>query len=279
VAQAPLVEPSIFAEILERLAPVAHDVVLIGGQAVSFWTTRYMDRVPELQRDAPYWTKDLDFCGTAAQARECARLIGGHCREYTVADRSPCTAIIQLGELQIDFLKVPYGVRDAEQVHAHSVPYQYGRVMHPMHMLQSRTANVAELPSHQTERHRKQLRAAVLCVREVLLDTLAQSASEPSAIRSALRMSESIFDLAAAPAGVCAYVEQGLDVLDAVVLDPRLPKAFREVRYPQAKAQVDAKRLQLQRSIEEVAAQPAPDQSVTQAPGQRPERKSRGRTR
>lgn len=230
-----------------------------------------MDRVPELRRDAPYWTKDLDFCGTAGEARECARVLGGKLREFNVADRTSCVAVVDLGDLQIDFLRAPYGLPNVEDLRARSVSYEFGRVMHPIHMLESRTANVADLPTHQTERHRKQLRGAILCVRELLLDTLDQSATVPRAVRTALQMSEHVFNLASAAAGVRAYVEHGLDVLDAVVLDPRLPEAFRERRFPQAKAQVEARRLEFRRAAEEVASrksaqqQPARQQEQSEA--------------
>jgi hypothetical protein len=280
VGQAPLaVEPSRFAEILERLKPVAQELVLVGGQAVHVWAGRYRDRVPELDREWPYTTKDLDFCGTAAQARECARILGGSLREFHVADRTSCIAVVKVGDLQIDFLRAPYGLPDVEQLRARSVPYEYGRVMHPMHMLESRTANVADLPTHQTERHLKQLRGAILCVRQMLLETLDQSATDPRAVRGALQISERVFSLAGSYVGLRAQVERGLDVLDAIVVDPRLPQAFREHRYPQAKAQVDAKRLQLRRSIEKASAHAQLDEPAVQEGSQAPERKNRGRHR
>lgn len=108
MGRAPLVAPSRVSEILERLEPVAQELVLVSGQAVHFWTSRYKERVPELRRDWPYTTKDVDFCGTVAQARACARVLVGELRELTVADRTPCIAIIDLGDMQIDFLRVPY---------------------------------------------------------------------------------------------------------------------------------------------------------------------------
>lgn len=259
---------------LERLAPVAQNIVLIGGQAVLFWTSRYLDRVEELRQNAPYSTKDLDFCGTAADAQACAERLGARCREYAPKDRSPCSAIVQLGDLQIDFLRVPYGISSAQQLFDRSVRYAYGRVMHPMHLLESRVANVAGLPDHQTERGEKQLRGAILCMRELLIDTLDQSAHEPRAIRSALQLMERIFKLAESVSGIAVCVRHKLDVLDAVVLDQRLPRAFLDQRLPQAQAKVLALRTQHERSLEPKPSSPAlPSSDDVHA------RKPRGRTR
>ena len=248
-----MVESARVDGVLERLAPLAHEFVLIGSQAVQYWTKHYMARVPELQQNAPYSTKDVDFCGTAAQARECARLLGGTCQEFTPDDRSPCSAIIDLGDLQIDFLRVPFGIKDAQQLRTQSVVYAYGRVMHPMHMLESRAANVAELPNYQSERSLKQLRAAILCMRELIVDTLERSANDPRAVRSALGMSERVFKLAESDVGVKAHLVHEHDVLDALVLDSRMPEAFLSYRVPQARARVESKRLDLQRGMEKAA--------------------------
>jgi hypothetical protein len=223
---------------------------LIGGQAVHFWTSRYLDRVVELRDNAPYTTKDLDFCGTADDARACAKQLGARCREFTLKDRSPCSAIVELGDLQIDFLRVPYGIADAQQLYDRSVRYAYGRVMHPMHVLESRVANVAGLPDHQTERGKKQLRGAILCMRELLFDTLDRAAVEPRAVRSALQLSERIFKLAESMSGIAVYVQHKLDVLDGVVIDERLPRAFLDQRLPQAQAKVLALRTQHERTLE-----------------------------
>jgi uncharacterized protein (UPF0147 family) len=230
--------------------------VLIGGQAVQYWTKRYKERVPEIRENSPYATKDLDFCGTAAQARECARLLGGApCKEFTPDHRSPCAAIIELDDLQIDFLRVPYGIPDANALRAQSLSYEFGRVMHPMHMLESRVANVAELPQqYQNERGLQQLRGAILCMHELLEDTLNERERDPRAARVALKLSERVFHLAQSDAGVRVHVANGVELLDAVVVDERLPEAFRTHRLPQATAQVEAKRLQMRRSFNDEAS-------------------------
>jgi hypothetical protein len=51
--------------------------VLVGGQALNFWAERYLPRVPELGRGAPYTSKDIDFCGNRHAVLECAQRLGG----------------------------------------------------------------------------------------------------------------------------------------------------------------------------------------------------------
>lgn len=73
-------------------------------------------------------------------------------------------------------------------------------------------------------------------------------------------MSEQIITLASTEPGLRANVEHGFDVLDALVLGAPMPQAFAKKRVPQARAQVEAKRLQWQRRSR------SPEQAAT-APG------------
>ena len=59
------------APLLAKLSDVA--IVLVGGQAVGFWVELYAHRVPELLRDAPYTSKDIDFCGDRRAVLDCVR--------------------------------------------------------------------------------------------------------------------------------------------------------------------------------------------------------------
>ena len=46
--------------ILSRLERIADSVVLVGGQAVNFWAEIYAPRVPAIDREAPFTSKDID---------------------------------------------------------------------------------------------------------------------------------------------------------------------------------------------------------------------------
>ena len=49
--------------ILAKVGDLGRDLVLVGGQAVNFWAHVYEHRVPTVARDAPFTSKDIDFCG------------------------------------------------------------------------------------------------------------------------------------------------------------------------------------------------------------------------
>jgi hypothetical protein len=52
-------------------------LVLVGGQAVNFWAEVYAPRVSEIAANAPYTSKDIDFCGDRSAVTDCANRIGG----------------------------------------------------------------------------------------------------------------------------------------------------------------------------------------------------------
>jgi hypothetical protein len=119
--------------LLERLHPMVDDVVLIGGQALSFWAERYRT-VPELASAAPFTSKDIDFCGQSADVERCAELLGASHELYGPRNRSVCTGIVTTTDgVQLDFVHTPRGVRSSE-VQRRAIPLEQIRVMHPIHV-------------------------------------------------------------------------------------------------------------------------------------------------
>jgi hypothetical protein len=49
------------------------DVILVGGQAINVWATRYLARAAELESEGPFTSKDVDLWGDGKAVRECAR--------------------------------------------------------------------------------------------------------------------------------------------------------------------------------------------------------------
>jgi hypothetical protein len=131
--------------VLEQLGPLGQELVLVGGQAVNFWAESYVARSPELQREAPFTSKDIDFCGSVSQAEECARRLRGSCRVFGVDQLTRRQAVVHYvdaakRERDVDFLRSPFGV-DGNEVRALSIVVQVGasaphpvlcRVMHPL---------------------------------------------------------------------------------------------------------------------------------------------------
>lgn len=240
--------------LLGTLGELGERVVLIGGQAISFWADHYvrLGRAPEISTDAPLTSKDIDFCGPRDVVPLFARrLRGGRARLATLDDATPNVGVIRYlddagYERVIDFLGAPFGMT-AAGVQRDAVPValrtregvatgHHVLVMHPLACLESRVHNVVGLAhAYDTPHGRRQLRAAVVCAREALKDVIATPAAERfDPVRTALDLNERLFHLCHANAhGRVVLQRTGIDPFDAVLVDPRLGEKFFERRLPQ----------------------------------------------
>jgi hypothetical protein len=239
VAQdAPLLDPKAVRVLLAMLRPVASEIVLIGGQALSFWAERYQD-TPELSQFAPYASKDIDFFGRAEHVVECARLLGGVYRLYGPAERTVCTGVVTTADgVEIDFVHTPRGV-PVRSLKERSVSFPELRVMHPIHVMASRVANVVQIPRADVH-SLKQLRASVFIVREFIRrDVLARGEAV-----AARRLNEQAYDVTISEDGLVAWSQHGIDTFESLATDPELGARFLEVRYPQLRERLAVKRAQ-----------------------------------
>ncbi len=249
--------PLAFADvkpILRRLERIAGSVVLVGGQAVNVWAEIYAPRVPAIDREAPFTSKDIDFCGDVRAVRICADRLGGTSRTASMDDHTPNTGVVtfidDLGVRRtIDFLDAPLGLR-AEEVRRLAIPAEIldaaGKpagppflIMHPVQVMESRVHNAMTLPGYDSPAALKQLRLSVICAREFIRDMVASDR-----IRVALTLNERILTFCLKDRdGRLVDARHGVDPFDAVVGDDqRLPARFRETRYPQMQRELAARR-------------------------------------
>jgi len=249
--------PLAFADvkaILTKLERIADSVVLVGGQAVNFWAEFYAARVPAIEREAPFTSKDIDFCGDVRAVRVCAERLGGTSRIATMDDHTPNTGVVTFldgdgVERTIDFLDAPLGLR-AKEVHRLAIPAEIldstgkptgppFRIMHPVQVMESRVHNVMKLPGYDSPAALKQLRLSVICAREFIRDMVASDR-----VRVALTLNERIFTFCLKDRdGRVVDAKHGLDPFAAVAADDdRLPARFRETRYPQMQRELAARR-------------------------------------
>jgi hypothetical protein len=201
-------------------------------------------------------TKDIDSCGDRTAVRLCAERIGGQSKLAGMDDHTPNTGIVTFIdehgiERVIDFIDQPYGLR-ADDVRKTALPIDVldkggnptgisFNVMHPVWCMMSRVHNTMELPGYGTPHARKQLKASVLCAREFLLDLL-----ESEEYRAVIKLNERIFKFCHDNnSGLRVKSDHGIDPFDAVVVDDRLPAAFRQRRYPQMVSWLREKRRRL----------------------------------
>lgn len=247
MADAPPLTYQDTVRILARMQGLAHPIVLVGGQAVNFWANYYANRVPELRAEAPYTSKDIDFQGSHAAVEECAQRLGGTAHLATLDDPgTPNTGVVRFVDdddhlRSIDFLLMPAGLEEREVVETSFPATVVGdaasptfRVLHPILTLRSRVHNVAYLQGYQTPLALIQLRAAILCAREYVSETL-----DDDAPKIALRAIERIYKTARYRGGAKTFARHGSDPFDAIPTDPRLPAKFLTERYPRMRADVN----------------------------------------
>jgi hypothetical protein len=222
-------------EVLARLGALADEIVLIGGQALNFWAEHYKDRPALRALQGGIASKDIDFCGTQQHVQRCALALEGRAQYQTVDARSRCVGIVhyvdaQRDERAIDILSTPYGLQ-GERLWEHSVPATLTardgrsarvRVMHRLHCLISRAANVADLPAYQSERGVRQLLAAIVCMHIYLEDQL-----DRGEVKAATRQSEALFTFCLKSSYAHTLrTRDGIEAFDAMVGDhERLPES------------------------------------------------------
>ena len=234
--------------LLRRLEGV--QLVVIGGQAVNFWASRYVDRAAELRDHAPFTSKDVDFCGTRVSVEESAQRLGGEALLPEPFDATPNAGIVIYRDdggtkRTLDVVFSPLGLA-WDDVWKHSlqvqVPDDVGhvafRVLHPYWTMVSRVCNVRVLPP--TPRGVRQLHASVICLREFLRELLDQgdeasdhAGNDAAFVRAVLKLNKRIFRFATHHRhGRDIYADAGVEPFDAVITDPRLPSAHNEENYP-----------------------------------------------
>jgi hypothetical protein len=220
--------------------------ILVGGQAVSFWAVYY-----GLKSDLPILTNDIDYLGTAADARRAsAALPFRHkLRMATLSDATPNTALLSVDldgydePVLIDYLAQVVGL-ETRQIQRSSVLVEFEgarlQVIHPVLLLQSKIANLYHLGRKRTPEGREQARLAIEIVASFLGDAITAS----DGVRETLKAVETVGKFSATAPAIEARVQWDLDCLSAIparIFEARmLPLDFYEKRWPQIRKKVDA---------------------------------------
>lgn len=243
--------------ILRQLEPLMAErrVILVGGQAVSFWMRMLQPYSDELAAVEPLTSKDIDFEGGTQAVRRAGELLSGRVKIAAIDDNTPNTGLVLFTDSdgvqrEIDFIDAPLGlkhrdVRDTavqltlpDESGNHTIPLW---VMHPERCMESRVVNAIDLRKTQPLALR-QLEVSITCARlwsQLILDHHDQAPLEER-VRAVLRINERIFRR-------CLHdkrfrdvaLDLGINPFGAVLVDdPRLPDRLRERRYPQMQRQL-----------------------------------------
>jgi hypothetical protein len=191
------------AELVQRVLECAPpEVMLIGGQALAFWMGVYNIQAPSSR--GPAISRDVDFfTSNAANAdplMQFARAIRGRAEVHDIRSLSALIgsafAPAEGGRVyNVDLLHSVVGIR-RDQLEANAVVMQLPnsdkalRVMHPLDVLQSRSANLHELADKQDEVGQLQLRLAIEVARAYLEGEIDAIAND-----NAKERERAIFDL------------------------------------------------------------------------------------
>lgn len=203
----------------------------------------------------PYTSKDIDYFGYREAAEKLASALNGKVLIPDADDHSPQTAIVMAvvegQEIEIDFLWHVKGVEE-ESLKKQAVEIRmtvrmgerYGELivplMHPMHCLQSRLANVVELGRTQ-DLAKRQLEASPIVLREFLQEQLEKGKS-----KHVTGVLKALFDyLSSNMVGRKAHLVMKNDpaaILDVFQDDQRLDPRWREQSLASMRAKLAARR-------------------------------------
>ncbi len=144
---------------LASVLSLEDNAFIVGGQALNLWAERYSPGRPELISFGPFTSKDLDYFGHRVAAEKLAAALGGQVHIPGPDDHTPNSAVVSATvdgiAIEIDFLSDIIGVgakaltHDAVElivpIRGDGVDVLEIPVMHPLHCLQSRVANVVSL--------------------------------------------------------------------------------------------------------------------------------------
>lgn len=250
--------PEDFFYVTSKVSEEPTRLVLVGGQALETWGT--VLNVPPPNGQTSSLTQDTDWLGDRSDAQWLAGLLGmDHTEVYTPSpdDPTPNTALVYLERaeskvLLMDFLRCVTGLdnHEIDQLAAQiDVPSPDGshvrlRVLHPLHCLVSRMANLSTHPSKRQGNGPAQAQWAVAIVQAYLERLVAAQAPEPQ-IRKAC---QKVAEMAEFKYAEYCYLNFAIDPLQAVTADVLAAggKGFEQNDWPRTVTRIEGKRLKWQ---------------------------------
>jgi hypothetical protein len=244
------VEASVPPELLERILALADNgMILVGGQALAFWSAYYDTRAPLIAI-----TKDVDILGTKADVERLAR--GLDARAVFPRKNAMTLLVGQVlkdlpggNYINIDVMSRVYGDITTEAIASRAVlaesPAGRFLVLHPLDVLQGRLENVHGLSDKQDEHGLAQLSVAIDVARKFVADIASQEAAngDEPARPVALRHLARIERLALSDVGRKVAKRYGIHVADAIDPAPvRHIRQFASEKLPQLLKLMSAQR-------------------------------------
>lgn len=219
-------EAPLDAETIDRLlSGMGTDMVLVGGQALSFWMNRY-----DISAGDALVTNDGDALGNLEKAHELAIQLKAKLLKPPASARTSLVGQIRIpaqgGKFgNVDVLHMLYttsGLRKSSDFTAAVIknsiefewkPGKFIRVMNPLDLLDSRVQNAAGLLKEKGPHVLTQARWAIEVVKAVLTKLAADEVSARDRLGQEI---QAVFRLSKSQAGRKLLADHGIDVLDAI---------------------------------------------------------------
>lgn len=251
--------PSDLFGVFQKLARGNWQAIIVGGQAVNLWCSRYETLVEDLRPFFPIASRDLDFHGGIQEVKLAMKLLSATGKLNSGTDPSPNAGvlIVPMGNsessLLIDVLSSVYGVSSSELLRT-AVTWEFKKadqsvkvhVIHPVLLLESKLACLRGLPQvgRQDEKH-------VRLMMIVLKAWLSEQLNDP---RHFFRTVERIAALMQTPDGLNAYAK-GIDLWESIpfskLSQDEAYQTFLMRRYPQLVDEIDIRRAGHAKAIED----------------------------
>ena len=211
-----------FAQLASLLHVISRTgAVLVGGQAVNFWSERYQKDAEPWTSSRPFTSVDVDLLGNQTDARTCAEGTGGELEIPDDPAHTPNTAKVHCRhpDVDIDVLHTVNGLNTAEATQT-AVRLRYGsiplRVLHPVLCVESKTVNLITLDqSVEGRQDEKHLRLSIANCAEFLRE-LTHKGRAPARL---IRWAERLRTHASSQAGLEVQRKYRLQFLDGVPLE------------------------------------------------------------
>ncbi|MCX6892915.1 MAG: hypothetical protein NTX51_15570 [Verrucomicrobia bacterium] len=232
-----------FGHVLAQQDGNGKPYLLIGGQAVYFWASRYAAEEPAVEQWRPFTSKDIDFQGGREDVLRIAKGLGmraqfPHSREMT-ALAGIVSFLVGGSPTTIEVLRLIPGVRP-NVVERLAADYEFAgyrvRVVDPISLLSCKLYLALNVDQRE-RRDVEHLRIMLLCVRAFLRETLRGVEDGTLPARGWLGALERVLKLAESGRGkkvVRAFAvdwTQALPLTEIAVSNHRLVKRFSENRF------------------------------------------------
>jgi len=225
----------------KALSVVGEGAVLVGGQALMMWATIY-DIDPKNDDGSTVVTTDADFLGNKTHVENLARNFHGAKTYPPKYGVSALTGTVQVAvspdeHIVIDVIHSLVGLAsESVSKRAFTEPNVDCLVMHPIDVLHSRVANIADLTDKRTIDSIRQAKLALRITSAYIESTAADP--DPAVAKLAMVAAERVTEIAKSRAGKFVTKEYGLSFLDAVPAHAIKNDQFQTHRWPRMREEL-----------------------------------------